>query len=67
MDGEYSMRKSCETAYRILAGKPEGKASLGVRKWENSNKLDLKEIRCQNWRGFICLAIGTSDKLLWTL
>jgi hypothetical protein len=30
-------------AYRILAGKPEGKRSLG-RRWEDNIKMDLREI-----------------------
>jgi hypothetical protein len=33
-------------AYGILVGKPEGKRPLGrpIRKWENNNKIDRREI-----------------------
>jgi hypothetical protein len=33
-------------AYKILAGKPEGKRPLGgpIRRWVDNIKLDLKEI-----------------------
>jgi hypothetical protein len=34
-------------AYRVLAGKPEGKRPLGRRRcrWEDNIKMDLREIR----------------------
>jgi hypothetical protein len=37
-------------AYRILAGKPEGKRPLGRPRcrWEDNIKMDLREIQ---WRG----------------
>jgi hypothetical protein len=52
------MNRACNTtvekrnayAYRILAGKPEGKRPLGRkrRKWLNNTKTDLREIE---WDG----------------
>jgi len=35
-----------KTAYKILAGKPEGNRPLGrlVRIWKNNIKMDLKEM-----------------------
>jgi hypothetical protein len=35
-----------KSEYKILVGKPEGKRSLGRprRRWEDSIKLDLKEV-----------------------
>jgi hypothetical protein len=31
-------------AYRILVGMPEGKRSLGRRRWVDNIKMDLREI-----------------------
>jgi hypothetical protein len=50
------MGRACSTngakrnAYRIFAGKPEGKRPLGRprRRWENNFKMDLREI---GWDG----------------
>jgi hypothetical protein len=49
-------------AYRILAGKPEGKWSLGRRRrrWEDNIKINLTEV-CT---GLIWLRIGTSGDLM---
>jgi hypothetical protein len=35
-------------AYRILAGKPEGKRPLGIprHRWVNNVKIELREIEC---------------------
>ena len=35
-------------AYRVLAGKPEGKRHLGRSRlrWEDNIKMDLREVRC---------------------
>ena len=35
-------------AYRVLAGKPEGKRPLGRprRRWEDNIKMDLQEVGC---------------------
>jgi hypothetical protein len=35
---------------KIILGKPEGKRQLGRsrRRWEDSIKTDLKEMRCEN-------------------
>jgi hypothetical protein len=37
-----------KSSYRILVGKPEGKRQLGRlrRRWEDSIKIDLREIGC---------------------
>jgi hypothetical protein len=52
-------------AYRVLVGKPEGKRPLGRprRRWENNNKMDLREIE---WDGMdrIDLAQDTDQGLL---
>jgi hypothetical protein len=36
--------------YRVLAGKPEGKSSLGrpMRRWEDNIMMDLEEVVCWN-------------------
>jgi hypothetical protein len=53
-------------AYKILVGKPEGKAPLGKpkRRWEDNIRLDVKEMCGKVWTGCIWLRIGTSDGLL---
>jgi hypothetical protein len=44
------MGRACSTngekrnAYMILAGRPEGKRSLGRRRWSDNIKMDLREI-----------------------
>jgi hypothetical protein len=40
-------------AYTILVGKPEGTTPSGTfrRKWEDNNKMDLREIRCKEGCG----------------
>jgi len=37
-----------KSVYRILAGRPEGKRSLGRprRRWEDNIKLDLQKVGC---------------------
>jgi hypothetical protein len=53
------MGRACSTngenrnAYRILVGKPEGKRPLGRprRRWEDSIKIDLREIGWDFWTG----------------
>jgi hypothetical protein len=60
-------------AYRILAGKPEGKTPLGRprRRWVDNIKMDLREIGWDGmgwdgmvWTGSIWLRIGTSGGIL---
>jgi len=36
--------------YRVLMGKPDGKRPLGrpTRKWEDNNKMDFQEVRCES-------------------
>jgi hypothetical protein len=50
----YSMYGERRGAYRVLAGKPEGKRPLGRRKlrWENI-KMDLQEVGRGAWIGLI--------------
>jgi hypothetical protein len=52
-------------AYRLLVGKPEGKRTLGRRRWVDKIKMDLLEIGCggvdwiglaqdrDKWRDFV--------------
>jgi len=46
-------------AYRVLAGKPDGKRPLGTprRGWWAKNKIDFKEVVCEGV-GWIDLAEG---------
>ena len=43
--------------YRVLAGKPEGRRTLGRprRRWEDNIKMDLREVGCEGM-GWIELA-----------
>jgi hypothetical protein len=52
-------------AYRIFAGKPEGKRPLGRlrRRWVDNIKMDLR-YDVMVWTGSIWLRIGTSGGLL---
>jgi hypothetical protein len=47
--------------YTILMGKSEGKRSPGRPKlrWENNNKMDLREVRCGGMDWIDRLRIGT--------
>jgi len=53
-------------SYNILVGKPEGKRPLGrtKRRWEDSIRIDVREIGWNMWTGFIWPRIGTSGGLL---
>jgi hypothetical protein len=53
-------------AYRVLAGRPEGRRPLGRprRRWEDNIKMDLQEVGWGAWTGFIWRRIGTSGGLL---
>jgi hypothetical protein len=46
---------------RYLVGKPEGKRQFGrtMRRWEDSIKMDLQEVRWRAWIGSIWIRIGT--------
>jgi hypothetical protein len=57
------MGKACST---LGTKKTEGKRPLGRprRVWENSIKINFKEIRCEDIEGFIWLRIVTSGGLL---
>jgi hypothetical protein len=56
------------SGYRILVEKSEWKRSLGRprHRWQLNFKMDLREIWCEVWSGFIWLRIGTDEGLLWT-
>jgi hypothetical protein len=53
-------------AYRILAGKPEGKRSLGRprRRWVDNNNMDHREIGWVGMDRIDMARIGTSGRLL---
>jgi hypothetical protein len=53
-------------AYNILVGRPEGRRPLGRPRcrWEDSIKMDLREIRFGMWIGFNGFRIGTGSGLL---
>jgi hypothetical protein len=44
MGGTCSTNCEKSNAYRIVVGKPEGKRSLGRRRWEDNIKMDHGEI-----------------------
>jgi hypothetical protein len=50
----------------VLVGKPEGKSSLGTprSRWENTIKMDSKEINGRARSGLIWLRIGTGGGLV---
>jgi hypothetical protein len=53
-------------AYKVLAGKPEGKRSLGRprHRWEDNVKLELEEMRWERWSGFTWLRVGISVRFM---
>jgi hypothetical protein len=53
-------------AYRALVGKPEGRRPLGRprRRWEDTIKMDLREVGWGEQTGSIWLRIGTGGGLL---
>ena len=53
-------------AYRVLAGKPEGKRPPGRprSRWEDYIKMDLQEVGWGVWTRLIWLRIGTCSGLL---
>jgi hypothetical protein len=53
-------------AYRILAGRPEGRRPLGRprRRWEDNIKMDQEVGWGRAWTGLIWLRIGTGRGLL---
>jgi hypothetical protein len=55
-------------AYRILAGKPEGKEPLGRdrRRWEDNIKMDLRQDTVV-WTELIWLRIGASEGVMNTV
>jgi hypothetical protein len=52
--------------YRVLVGKPKGNRPLGRRRsrWEDGNRMNLKEVGWGVWSGFTWLWIGTAGGLL---
>jgi hypothetical protein len=54
-------------AYRILAGRPEGRQPLGRptrHRWEDNIKMDIQEVGWGAWTGLRWLKIGTGGGLL---
>jgi len=64
--GNVASMGELRNAYRMVVGKSEGKRPFGRprRTWEYNIKMDLREIGCEVWSGFIWLRIGTSSGLL---
>jgi len=54
------------SAFIVLVGKPEGKRPLGRHRlrWEDSIRMDIREIGGKVWTGCIWLRIGSSGGLL---
>jgi hypothetical protein len=52
--------------YRVLVGKPKRKRPLERprHRWEDRIKMDLREIGCGLWNGFIWLRIGIVGRIL---
>ena len=46
--GHVARMEKSRNAYRVLAGKPEGKRPLGRtrRRWEDNIKINLREVAC---------------------
>ena len=46
--GQVARMEQSRNAYRVLAGRPEGKRPLGRprRRWEDNIKMDLREVGC---------------------
>jgi hypothetical protein len=66
------MGRSCNThaeaekyVHKILVGKFQGKALLGVPKrgWEDDIKVNRREIICRAWIRFNWLRIGSNGRL----
>jgi hypothetical protein len=53
-------------AYKILVGKPQGKRPHGrpMCRWEDSIRMDLKEVKWKVSIEYIRLRIGTSGRLM---
>jgi hypothetical protein len=52
--------------YKVLVGKFEGKSTLGRprRRWENGNRMDVRDIAWVLWSGFSWLRVEIGDRLL---
>jgi hypothetical protein len=61
--GNVARIRETRNAYRILAGKPEGKRPLGRprRRWVNNIKMDLEEI---GWNGMDWIELA-QDRDQW--
>jgi hypothetical protein len=53
-------------AYRVLAGKPEGRRLFGRlrHRWEDNIKMDLRKVGWETWIGSILLRIETGGGLV---
>jgi len=60
--GHVGRLRGTRNAYKMLAGRYEGKRSLGRprRRWEDNSRLDLREIRCDD-TDWIHLPEGTDQ------
>jgi hypothetical protein len=63
--GNVARMKEMIIAYKILVVKIEGKKPLRrpERRWEDTIKMDLREMGFEVWTGLICLRIGTGGGL----
>jgi hypothetical protein len=52
------------SVYGVFVRKPAGKSQLRQHRWEDNVKMDLREMGCWMWTGFIWLRIETSGRLL---
>ena len=61
MGGRCSAYGGEKGAYRVLAGKPEGKRALGRTElcWDEDFKGDVQKVGFGAWTGLIWLRIGT--------
>jgi hypothetical protein len=67
--GHVARMETTRNAYRILAGEPEGKRSLGRQRhrWVDNIKMDLREIgwgkNCDLPRGLKCIKVACAKHL----
>jgi len=64
--GHAAHMEGIRNVYKSLVEKPEGKIPFGRHrhKWEDTIKMNLKEVWWEVVDGFIWLRVGTNDRLL---